>query len=389
MKVLHITGSYPPTTHATGPPQQIHRLAQEMRARGVDVRVIATNADGPRTLDVPADRWIEFEGVPVFYGRRIPGTADLSWGAWRALHRDARRADLVHVTGIFAWINLAADHACRRRGIPVVVSPRGSLDPKALAFSPRKKALFLRLGGRRALERAAAYHVTSEMERDHVTAFVPGARTGLVPNAVVVPSDDDLARWRSGSRESRDIVYLGRIHPKKNLLALVRAWASVVPRHPGARLVIAGPDDDGHRAQVEREIAAAGLQNAVDMPGRVSGDDKSRLLARARCLVLPSVTENFGNVVAEALAHGTPVIASAGTPWSGLEEQGCGWWVDPTVDRLADAVERALQLDPSQRGVMAARGRRWMLESFSWPSVAQRMAALYLDVASRSGGSAG
>ena len=382
MRILHLIGAYAPAEFPTGPPQQLHRLARELRLLGVDVRVITTNRSGAGTLDVQAGRWIEHEGVPVYYGRRIPRTADLSWDAWRAIAREAGAASLIHVTGVFSWINLVAAAASRRRGMPLVVSPRGSLDPDALVFSARKKAWFFRAGGFRALEEAAAFHVTSEMERVHVKAFLPGAHTGLVPNGVVVPSELDLALWTSMPATSPMALFLGRIHPKKNVIQLVRAWASVARRHSDAKLVLAGPDDHGHRIEVERVIAAERLDASVLFAGRVVGDDKNKLLARARCLILPSVTENFGNVVAEALAHRVPVIASTGTPWGGLRDRDCGWWIPPTVEGLARAIDGALTLDAETRIAKGERGRRWMIEEFSWAKVARGMTDFYHGVVS-------
>jgi glycosyltransferase involved in cell wall biosynthesis len=386
VRVLYVIGAYPPASFYTGPPQQLHRLACELRAAAIDVRVVTSNANGPSTIDVPTARWIEFEGVPVYYGRRLPGTSDMSWDGWRTIIRESANADLIHVTGIFSWMNLAVATASRRRRVPVVVSPRGSLDPEALLFSARKKGWFLRAGGRRALEEAAAFHVTSEMERAYVEARLPGARIGMVPNGVVAPSSEDLARWTSAPAIAPTALFLGRIHPKKNVIPLVRAWSSIAPRHPDAKLVLAGPDDHGHRAEVERTIAGERLESSVLLTGRVVGNDKNELLARAHCLVLPSLTENFGNVVAEALAHRVPVIASTGTPWGGLRDHDCGWWVEPSTEGLARAIDEALTLDVETRNAMGERGRRWMVGEFSWPQVARRMADFYFDVLSRGGG---
>jgi glycosyltransferase involved in cell wall biosynthesis len=383
LRILHLIPAYPPAELPTGPPQQLHRLVRALRDGGVDARVVTTNGNGASSLSVPAGRWIEHEGVPVYYGRRVPRTADLSWDTWRAIEREVRVADLVHVTYIFSWINLAAAAAARRSRVPVVVSPRGSLDPGALVFSPRKKALYFRFGGRRALREAAAFHVTSEMERAHIDALLPGARIEIVPNGVVVPSDDELARWREIPAAAPTVLFLGRIHAKKNVLPLVRAWASTLRRHPGAQLVLAGPDDHGHRAEVERTIEALGVAPSVRLTGFVGGEPLSRLIATSAAVVLPSVTENFGNVVAEGLAHGVPVIASTGTPWSGLRDHGCGYWVEPTVEGLAAALDDLLALGPAERAARGERGRRWMIEAFSWPSFARRMNDFYLDVVAR------
>jgi glycosyltransferase involved in cell wall biosynthesis len=95
----------------------------------------------------------------------------------------------------------------------------------------------------------------------------------------------------------------------------------------------------------------------------------------------PSIIENFGNVVAEALAHRVPVIASTGTPWDGLRERSCGWWIAPTVEGLAGALRAALQAEPAELQAMGERGWRWM--TFSWPAFARRMADFYVEVVAR------
>lgn len=378
MRVLHLIKAYAPAVFPTGT-LQAHYLARELCASGIDVRVVTTNGNGARALEVPASRWTEYESVPVYYGRRVPRTVDLSWDTWRTFEREAAAADLIHVRGMFSWINLAAAAAGRRRGVPVVVSPRGMLNPEALAFSRFKKSLYFRFGGTRALEEAAGFHVTSDEESAHVQALLPGARIGVVPHGVGVPTDAQLAAWAS-RKSAPTVVFVGRIHAIKNVIPLVRAFARVLPGHPDAKLVLAGPDDHGHRAEVERVIAELGLGDRVQLVGYVGGENLSRLLAPARCLVLPSVTENFGLVVTEALVHRVPVIASTGTPWSGLPEHGCGWWVDPSVEALAAAIGEALSLTPAAIAERGERGRRWMIASYSWPLLAPRMAAFYRQV---------
>ena len=114
--------------------------------------------------------------------------------------------------------------------------------------------------------------------------------------------------------------------------------------------------------------------------GPVEGEAKASLLARAKTVVLPSKSENFGNAVAEALAHGTPVVATRGTPWSELGPRRCGWWVDADEESLASAIRQALVLDEHESTEMGNRGRAWMAASFSWDSVAQKMATFYEQV---------
>lgn len=386
MRVLHVIGSYPPTTFSTGPPAQVHSLVRELRSQSVDARVVTTDANGPTVLDVPAGRWETLDGVPVFYGHRVGGTTDFSPQAWRAIVEAARASDVIHVTGLFSWMNLLAASVSRRRRVPVVVSPRGSFDPAALAFSPWKKRLYAAIGGARAVREAAGYHVSSEREAAEVRAAVPGARVGIVPNGVAIP-ERETARPLAPDVDALPVVlYLGRIHRVKNLPVLARAFSFVHARHPSARLVFAGRDDRGHQAELERVLQEVGIGACVEFTGHLDGAAAARQLSRATVLVLPSVTENFGNVVAEALAHELPVIASTGTPWGGLVEHGCGWWVEPEERAMAGALDAALSESPDRRRERGRRGRAWMIESFSWPSVARKMAEFYVAVVRGEGG---
>jgi glycosyltransferase involved in cell wall biosynthesis len=376
MKILHVIDCYPPTRAFTGPPAVVHRLCRELARQGVDVRVVTTNSDGSRKLEVPTNRWTEYEGVPVYYGNRWGWNGQLSPAMRRRIWRDTREADLVHVTFIYSWTLLSAGGACRRHGVPLVISPRGSFAPEAQAWRAWKKRLFMALGGSRTLAMASAFHATTAEEEEHIRALYPGTRVGRVPNGVEFPDDEQLAEWKRGATEDL-VLFLGRFHPHKNIDLLIRAWARIADRLPKAFLVLAGPDFEGFETDLRALAQNLGLGKRVRFVGRKDGEDKSVLLARARVLILPSKSENFGNVVVEALAHGTPVITSRGTPWSEAVARGCGWWVEAREDALAAALEGALRAGPQRLSAMGAVGRLWMREAFSWPAVANGMRSFY------------
>jgi glycosyltransferase involved in cell wall biosynthesis len=109
----------------------------------------------------------------------------------------------------------------------------------------------------------------------------------------------------------------------------------------------------------------------------VAGAAKAAFYREADLFVLPSASENFGVAAAEALASETPAICTRGTPWAGLEAEGCGWWVDPSVDALATALDAAMSLPAASLRTMGRRGRTWMARDFSWPRVAADMLDLY------------
>jgi glycosyltransferase involved in cell wall biosynthesis len=119
-----------------------------------------------------------------------------------------------------------------------------------------------------------------------------------------------------------------------------------------------------------------GLNERVRLVGEALGDAKKKLFENSDVVLVPSYKENFGIVVAEALAHGIPVIASRGTPWSNLERKGCGLWVENDPRTLASAIRKISTMPMRDMGV---RGREWMQADFSWRSVANQMLDLYRE----------
>jgi glycosyltransferase involved in cell wall biosynthesis len=148
---------------------------------------------------------------------------------------------------------------------------------------------------------------------------------------------------------------------------LVSAWQSIQARFPEARLRIVGPDDRGHVETVRRAIQNCGAERVSIEPG-VWGAERDQAYREADLAVLPSYSESFGLVVAEALAAGRPVIASTGSPWQLLQRESCGWWVDPAPEALAGAMADALSLPQRQLGEMGSKGRQLAERELGWSS---------------------
>jgi glycosyltransferase involved in cell wall biosynthesis len=145
-------------------------------------------------------------------------------------------------------------------------------------------------------------------------------------------------------------------------------------------LQIAGPDEAGHRVHVENVVFAAGLSEIVSFVGPVAGEKKKSTFFDAELFVLPTHSENFGIVVAEALAHGLPVVTTTGAPWSRLPELGCGWWVDVGVDEIAAALRQATSFDTETLRAMGARGHEWVRAEFGWERVAKEFVTKYEEL---------
>jgi glycosyltransferase involved in cell wall biosynthesis len=342
--------------------------ARLVSVAGADGCAIAPGRDGGRCF--PWD-WA-----------RVPVVRDLrcSSSLARALHELAPKADVIHDHGLWLMPNVDAGRAALLARKPFIVAPRGMLAPAALAFSRLKKRVIWALLQGEVVRRAACIHATSEQEHDEIRDFGLKNPIAIIPNGIDVP---ELENHRTAASDvGRIALSLGRIHPKKGLDRLVRAWAQVESAHPEWRLRIVGPDELGHASELAA-LAAELKTERVSIEGSVAGDAKTRAYREADLFVLPTLNENFAITVAEALAAGTPVIATKGAPWHGLASEGSGWWIDHGVDPLAAALANAMVMTRQALQAMGAKGRAWMVRDFSWDRVGRDMLDVYRWLALR------
>jgi glycosyltransferase involved in cell wall biosynthesis len=345
-----------------GPAFSVSRLAVALAEAGVEVGLWASDQSAAITPLLPAKSSVQ----------RLTGTEA------EAL-RSFGKVDVLHDNGIWLPHNHRLAGLAVKLGIPRVVSTRGMLEPWAMNHKRWKKRLAWCLYQRRDLKRARCHHTTAETEARHVERLGLGVPLCVIPNGVDVPSQVARAEGKNEDRGRRKIaLFLGRIHPKKGLPMLIEAWARVRPG--GWQLQIAGPDEAGHRAEVQNAALAAGLGEVVFFVGPMEGEKKEFAFSNADLFVLPTHSENFGIVVAEALAHGLPVLTTTGTPWSTLRERGCGWWVDATVEGIAEGLRQATSSDPQTLYAMGTRGREWVRTELGWERVAREVIATYEGV---------
>lgn len=284
---------------------------------------------------------------------------------------------LVHVHGLWLPLHHAAARDARRAGVPLVVSARGMLEPWALAHRRWKKRIAWAVYQRRDLRHAAVLHATSEAEAISIRRLGLKRPVAIVPNGVDIPAV--LPMRERGDR--RRALLLSRLHPVKGIPLLIDAWARVRP--VGWDLLIAGPDEDGYRATLEALVRAAGLSASITFAGPIADADKWALYRAADLFVLPTHSENFGLVVAEALGAGLPVLTTTGAPWKELETHRCGWWTDVSADAIAEALRAATETSRDDLDAMGARGHALVLDRYGWDDVARQMKAVYEWIGSR------
>lgn len=361
-----------------GPSYSVPRLCQALRAQGVDTELLSAFDNKQPDLDPLTASFTnlyreDFSATPIIAKWRLSSQLN------KALSQSAARSDIVHNHGLWLAPNIHAGHAARRAGCALVVSPRGMLAHAALAFSRRRKAIVWKLLQEPALRQAACWHATSEAEACEIQAAGVTAPIAVIPNGIDIPDPDtDVQTQRSAT-----ILYVGRLHAKKNLACLIKAWSELEAAFPNWRLRIVGPDEAPCASEL-RSLAASLQLRRVTIEAAAYGQGKIELMRQASIFVLPSLNENFGLTVAEALGCGLPVIATKGTPWSGLVAHGCGLWIDHGVSPLIEALRALLALPDNVRAEMGARGRLWVGEAFAWSSVGDRMARVYAWLAGRS-----
>lgn len=351
MKILHVVPTYLPARRYGGPIVAVHGLCRALAARGHDVTVFTTNVDGDSESDVPLDRDVLLDGVRIRYFastfRRLYVSPSM-----RAALRDIASFDLIHNHSVFLWPTMASARAAKEQRVPYVISPRGMLVRDLI----RRKSSFVKrawigLVERRNFANAAAIHFTSQRELDDARG------TGIpIPRPFIAPNGIDLLPRPDVPRDANTIVYLGRINWKKGLDRLIPA----LPH--GVKLIIAGNDEENLTPKL-RELAR---DHDVEFRGPLYGDAKWELLARAGAFVLPSLSENFGNVVVEAMMMSTPVIVS---PEVGVASDVAAAGAGIVTHDFGAAINDVLR-DPRDYG---RNGRALVESKFTWPAVAAQM----------------
>lgn len=368
MKICHLVPSL--EERHGGPSKSVRALANANAEHGVATTILTTLEPGQTPPTAQADR----AKIEVF--RR-----DWPLAICRSAELQSRLAqdsfDCVHSHALWLRTLHYAHQAAQRTGAPLVISPRGMMSGWAWQHRRWRKQLAAWLVHPRAMQHAAGWHATSEDEANDIRARGFRQPVCVAPNGVELPTPEALAHaaaaWRSlcpAVQGRRVAVFYSRFHRKKRVRELVDLWFAEA--RDDWFLLLVGLEEEYQAAEINAWIAAAG---GSERAAAFAGAGLPPPYALASLFVLPSHSENFGLVIAEALAAGVPALVTDQTPWHDLPREGAGWCVP--WEKWPETLRAALHSDATEAAASGARGRAWVMREFTWSGAARRLEDFY------------
>ncbi len=448
MKILHVISGI--SRSSGGPSRSSQGLVAAECCAGVDAWIYPFDGaepwiEGVRKFRVKSLEFRVQSGGQEL-GVRGQGEDSLELGV-----EDLKGFDLVHIHGIWDPRLHNVAKMCRAAKVPYIIAPRGMLEPWSLKQKWLKKRIARFLYQDKDLKCAAALHATAESEAEQFRKL--GFRNPVVisPNGVNVPGNfNRVERAERVDGERKRVLFVSRMHPKKGVLELVEAWgrlgvrvsapcgcsqpigtrASRATARPSQELgvrdwvvelvyTLNGEFEREYEAKVKARVLELGMSyqdtdGSIHKPniekssnsdvhlhrsssphfiftGPLNDDAKWDAYDRADLFVLPTYSENFGIVVAEALWARVPVITTKGTPWSELEEYKCGKWIDLPAEgsnlsdweALDEALASIMSMRDAERSEMGKRGKKLVEEKYTWEAVCSAMVKGYAKICNR------
>lgn len=345
-----------------GPSRSVPMMTKGLSEAGVDVTLMTFRSDD---LNIHS-----LEGTGVNLELINDG---LNSGEIENLFEE-EHYDLVQMQSLWDLEYRKVARICRRRHIPYIMTPRGMLEPWSLSQKKWKKKAAMALYQRRDLNQAACIYTTSVLEADHIRKIGIKAPCSIIPNGI---DTSNYPCRQDTSIVKKQVLFLSRIHPKKGIEVLLAAWKRIIDAHPGWSLLIVGNGEEGYIQSLEERVKGLSLSDSVRISPPVFGEEKITLYQRSSLFVLPSYSENFGMVIAEAMSCGVPIITTDNTPWELLNETNTGWCISLSEDNLVKTLDKALSLDAHTLYHMGQKGSKEAYERFDYHSVAKKNVELY------------
>ncbi|HEY1111342.1 MAG TPA: glycosyltransferase [Opitutaceae bacterium] len=367
MRLTHIVPSL--DRDRGGPSVSVPRLSGALAAVGHAVEVLSTHGATP-PVDVPA-------------GAAAVRTFPRGWPAFLQRSSEMRRHIGRHPAEIFhhhaLWLPTLhyAHEGARRHGVPLVISPRGMMTPWSWQRHRLRKRVAEAVIHPGAFAAARGWHATSDDEAGEIRALGFRQPICVAPNGIEAPSPQGVAaaraHWLTACPEAagrRTALFYSRFHAKKRVLELIDLWLAQAPAE--WLLLLVGIPEMYPVAELEALVERKSGRGRIRV---FDGSGAPPPYPVAEYFLLPTFNENFGLVIAEALAHGVPALVTDTTPWRAMEAVGAGWCVP--WETFGATVQRACALSPEELRARGATGRAWVLANYSWAASARVLGEFY------------
>lgn len=357
MRILHIAAEI--TDDGNGLAEYVRLLSSTQRAMGDDVTVL-THA-GICDFSLPQPRHTNF----LYFSKTFTKEMEYLSG----------KVDFIHIHGSWTFPVWYAAKCASLSGVPYCVTPQGSFDPVRLAHSAWKKRLATPFD-QSVLKEASFIQATNEQEVKWCCDFaaIPPKKVHVIPLGIETPHLLTLTRT---AKLSNNYLYLGRLHPLKGINLLLEAFAAAKVGERGATLTICGRDEESTLSKLQSLSHSLGIAKCIRFLPPVKSSDKWKLINESDLVILPSLSDNFGIIVGEALFSHKPVIATTATPWNILEKERCGYYVAPNATAIETAITSFFNRSQEERTAMGNRGASYVSENLSYEAIALKLKELY------------
>ena len=290
---------------------------------------------------------------------------------------------ILHTHNLWNYIPYLAYTMSKKHNLPLIVAIRGSLYTWSLEQRKLQKRIAWVLFQKRVLQNASCIHVTEVKEMEAVRGLGINTPIAIVPNGIDLQEFEKMKNKMDAKQsldlnmEKKYILFMSRLHPKKGLEYLVNTWVKTANQYREWDLLIVGPQEDKkYMDRIVDIIDSYSLKDRVTFTGMLTGEHRIDAFGASDLFVLPSHTENFGIVIAEAMAAKLPVITTQGTPWKEIEENNAGWWVELTQENIDTSLNDAMRLNDDELKQKGLNGFG-LIQNYEWKYQAQKMKKLY------------
>lgn len=352
-----------------GPSRSLPTMVIELSKLGIDCEIITYNSPNPNI------ELLNENNIDIKLLNREKNYLSKIFSSDYSLQLNTAEA-IVHCQHIWSMSMHRAIIEARKKNIPYIVSPRGSLEPWPLKQNPIVKKIALWLYQYNDLQHAACIHATAESEAQHIRELKISSPIAIIPNGI---NPDNYPLKEYHNKEINRVLFLSRLHPKKGLNILFEAWSKLPEKlKENWILTIAGEGDATYSINdLKHKLSTEFPDQNIEVIGAQYGVDKIKCYHSADIFILPSYSENFGMVVAEAMSCGLPVITTTGTPWHELQDNNIGWWVKPNLDNILQALMQAMSMPIADLWEKGRKARYFVLKNYSIRSLAVKYKTLY------------